>query len=209
MIEMIIADDHAVLREGLKSLLDGTEDWKVVAEASDGLQAVQLTEKLVPDILIVDLSMPNLGGVETISRLKRLKDAPAIVVLSAKDDECSVGDAMRAGASAYVTKSSNSDELRFAIRAVLKGQTYLSPSVCGAFLRNGDGSAGSALSDLSSREREVLKLLAEGRPNRDVAKMLHISPRTVDSHRANILRKLGIQSNAELVQLALRYGVIE
>lgn len=205
MVQLLIADDHAVLRQGLKSLLEGIEDWKVVGEAADGLEAVKLSEKLSPDVIIVDLSMPNLGGVEAIARLKKERSNPAIVVLSAKEDEWSVQDAMRAGASAYVSKSSSSEELQFAIRAVLKGQTYLSPSVCGAFLRS---EGGSPVQDLSAREREVLKMIAEGNPNRDIAKLLHISPRTVDSHRANILKKLGVNSNAELTQMAIKYGII-
>jgi len=207
MIKLLIADDHAVVRQGLKSLLGGEAGWDVIAEASDGLEAVKLSETLSPDIIIVDLTMPNLGGVEAISRLKSQKGSPAIVVLSAKEDEFSVSDAMHAGASAYVSKSSSSDELKFAIKAVLKGQTYLSPSVCGAYLKAESGGL-SPVQELSGREREVLKLLAEGKPNRDIAKFLHISPRTVDSHRANILKKLGVNSNAELTQVAIRYGVV-
>jgi len=207
MVQLLIADDHAVLRQGLKSLLNGVEGWNVIGEASDGLEAVKMTETLLPDVIIVDLSMPNLGGVEAISRMKKQKGSLAIVVLSAKEDEFSVQDAMHAGASAYVSKSSSSDELQFAIKAALKGQTYLSPSVCGAFLRSENGGA-SPVQDLSSREREVLKMIAEGKPNRDIAKMLHISPRTVDSHRANILKKLGVSSNAELTQVAMKYGII-
>jgi two-component system response regulator NreC len=208
MVQLLIADDHAVVRQGLRSLLSSESGWNVVAEASDGVEAVRMTESHAPDVIIVDLSMPNLGGIEAISRLKNQKGSPAIVVLSAKEDEFSVSDAMHAGASAYVTKSSSSDELKFAIKAVLKGQTYLSPSICGAFLKAEQGGL-SPVQELSSREREVLKLLAEGKPNREIAKFLHISPRTVDSHRANILRKLGVNSNAELTQVAIKYGVIE
>lgn len=208
MVQLLIADDHAVLRQGLRTLIESTEGWTVIGEAADGLEAVRLSNSLNPDVLVVDLAMPNLGGVEAIARLSREKGAPAIVVLSAKEDEYSVSDAMRAGASAYVCKSSSSDELQFAIRAVLKGQTYLSPSVCGAYLKT-EGGVNSPISELSSREREVLKLIAEGKPNRDIAKFLHISPRTVDSHRANILKKLGVNSNAEMAQLAVKYGVVE
>ena len=207
MVKLLIADDHAVVRQGLRSLLATETGWEVVAEACDGLEAVHLSEAHTPDIIIVDLTMPNLGGVEAISRLKSQKGAPAIVVLSAKEDEFSVSDAMHAGASAYVSKGSSADELKFAIKAVLKGQTYLSPSVCGAYLKAESGGL-SPVQELSSREREVLKLLAEGKPNRDIAKFLHISPRTVDSHRANILKKLGVNSNAELTQVAIRYGVV-
>jgi DNA-binding NarL/FixJ family response regulator len=212
MIRIVIADDHTVLRQGVRALLSSVDGWNVVGEASDGLEVVPLVEKHVPDVVIVDLSMPNLGGVEAISRMQKLKTKPQIVVLSAKEDDHSVTDAMKAGATAYVTKSSGVDELQFAIRAVLKGQSYLSPAVCSALLRSErmDGASGpSPLAELSSREREVMKLLSEGRPNREVAKILHISPRTVDSHRANILRKLGVTSNAELVQIAIRCGLVE
>ena len=171
-----------------------------------------LVEEHNPDVIILDLSMPNLGGLETIMRLQKIDQTPGILVLSAKDDDTSVGEAMKAGAKGFVPKSSSSDELEFAINAILKGQTYLSPSVCEAALHhrsaeNGENS--SPFANLTGREREVMKLLAEGKPNRDVAKTLHISPRTVDSHRANIIKKLGISGNAELVQVALKNGLIE
>ena len=120
---------------------------------------------------------------------------------------------MRAGANGYVTKASGAEELEFAIKSVLKGQRYLSPAVCGPFLVSSlDGGLSrhaSPMASLTAREREVIKLLAEGHPNREVAKLLHVSPRTIDSHRANILRKLGITTNAELVQLALKHGIVE
>ena len=211
MVKIIIADDHVVLRQGLKALLNSVGEWEVVGEASDGLEVVPLVEKYSPQIVIVDLSMPNLGGIEAIGRLQRSHCKPSIVVLSAREDDLSVTEALKAGAKAYVTKSSTSEELQFAIRAVLKGQSYLSPAVCGAVVRSGEngGIPKSPIDELSAREREVMKLLAEGRPNREVAKTLHISARTVDSHRANILKKLGVTSNAELVQLAFKAGLLE
>ena len=208
---IIIADDHAVLREGLRSLLNGVEGLDVVAEAGDGFEVLPLIEAHKPDLLIIDLTMPNLGGVETIVRLQKVKDKPSVLVLSAREDDISVSEAIRAGAKGYVPKSSDSDELLFAIRSLLKGQTYVSPSVASGVVGKdaSDSQNGSAISSLTSREREVMKLLSEGKPNRDVAKILHISPRTIDSHRSNIMKKLGITSNAELVQLALKYGLIE
>jgi DNA-binding NarL/FixJ family response regulator len=207
MIRIVIADDHLVLRQGLKSLLSTVDGWNVVGEASDGMEVLPLVEKLEPNIVILDLSMPNLGGVEAINRLQRMRQKPGILVLSAKEDDYSVSDAVRAGANGYVPKSSGADELEFAIRAVLKGQTYLSPAVCSSALKSG-AEEPAPLATLSSREREVMKLLSEGRPNREVAKLLHISPRTVDTHRANILKKLGITSNAELYQIAHRCGLV-
>ncbi len=212
MVKIIIADDHVVLREGLRSLLNGIEGWHVVAEANDGLEVMPLVERFSPDIVILDLGMPNLGGVETIARLQKLEVKPKVLVLSAKDDEMSVREALRRGAQGFVPKTAPATELEFALRALIKGQTYLSPSVSAGVLTRGideEGADLSPISVLTMREREVMKLLSEGRPNRDVAKTLHISPRTVDSHRANIMKKLGINSNAELVQAALKYGVIE
>lgn len=208
MTKIVLADDHQVLRQGLRALLSNVPDWQIVGEASDGFEVVRLCDQECPDVVILDLSMPNLGGVEAIHRLMNRTRQPLIVVLSAKDDDFSVSDAIKAGAKGYVTKSSNAEELQFAIHSVLKGQTYVSPSVCGGLLR-ANSDSGSALAALSSREREVMRLLSEGRPNREVAKLLHISPRTVDSHRANILKKLGVNSNAELVQLAVRHGMVE
>jgi len=212
MLKIVIADDHVVLRQGLRSLLNQVDGWEVVGEASDGFEVLPVVEKQSPDIVILDLSMPNLGGIETISRIQKLDKKPAVLVLSAREDDHAVGDAIRAGAKGYVPKSSTNEELQFAIRAVLKGQTYLSPSVAGGFLgrgSDGSGAPASPLATLTAREREVMKLLSEGHPNRDVAKVLHVSPRTIDSHRSNIMRKLGINSNAELVQVAIKSGLIE
>lgn len=212
MAKIIIADDHIVLREGLRSLLNAIDGWNVVAEASDGFEVLPLVERHEPDVIVLDLSMPNLGGIETIMRLRKMSHGPAILVLSAREDETSVNEAMEAGAQGYVPKSSTSEELQFAIRSVLKGQTYLSPSICrGVLERQDKGGNGklSPLAGLTSREREVMKLLSEGHPNREVARVLHVSPRTIDSHRANIMRKLGITSNAELVQLAIKTGLVE
>lgn len=209
-INIVLADDHVVLRQGVRALLDSVAGWHVVGEASDGLELITLVSRHVPQVVVLDLSMPNLGGIEAISRLRKTDSHVRIVVLSARDDEESVSDAMRNGASAYVTKAAGVDELQFAIRAVLKGQLYLSPAVCAFCLNSESGTrAASPIASLSDREREVMKLLSEGHPNREVAKVLHISPRTIDSHRANILRKLGVTTNAELVQLALKYKLIE
>jgi DNA-binding NarL/FixJ family response regulator len=211
--KIVIADDHIVLREGLRSMINNMNEWEVVAEASDGFEVLPLVEEYAPDLIILDLSMPNLGGLETISRLKKMAKSPGILVLSAREDEYSVGEAMKAGAKAFVPKSSSTEELEFAIKSVLRGHTYLSPVVCEAALQHSgnseEGKECNPLSALTSREREVMKLLSEGKPNRVVAKTLHISPRTVDSHRANIMKKLGVKSNAELVQIAIKFGLVE
>lgn len=209
MHKIILADDHIVLRQGIKSILSQNPSFQVVGEASDGFEVLPLIEKFTPDIVILDLGMPNLGGIETISRIQKLSNKPAILVLSAKEDNVSVSDSIKAGAKAYVPKSSSGEELIAAVSAVLKGQSYISPTVAGAFIGAKQNPEGSPLGALSTREREVLKLLCEGKPNREVAKALHISPRTIDSHRSNIMKKLGAESNAELVQIAIRTGLVE
>ncbi|MCC6221189.1 MAG: response regulator transcription factor [Deltaproteobacteria bacterium] len=212
MASVIIADDHVVLRQGLRALLSSLENVEVVAEAGDGFEVVSLVQRYMPDILILDLSMPNLGGMEAISRLRKLKNDTKILVLSAHDDDSSVRAVMRAGANGFVPKTAKSSELEFAITAVLAGKNYLSPSVCSSILGFGINSREedcSPLAVLTDREREVMKLLSEGERNKAIAKKLHISPRTVDSHRANIMKKLSANSNAELVHIALKHGLID
>lgn len=210
MARILIADDHHVLREGLRTLLENQPNWEVVAEACDGLEVLPLIEKFLPDILILDLSMPHLSGLETIQRIQRDHGGkPAVLVLSATDDGSTVNEVLQSGAKGFLPKSSRSQELYFAVQAVLEGQVYVSPSVCESLMSaKENGPAKSPLEDLSVREREIMKLLSEGHPNREVAKMLHISPRTIDSHRTNIMRKLDIDSNAEMVQLAVKFGLI-
>lgn len=209
-VRFVIADDHIVLREGVKGLLNAVNDWEVVAEADDGLEVVQKVQQHEPDILIIDLSMPNLGGIEAIARLQSMENKPAILVLSAREDHISVNEAMKAGAKGFLPKSSTTEELHFAVRSLLKGQTYLSPSIAATALNNSGSEVDtSPLATLTSREREVMKLLSEGRPNREVAKVLHISPRTIDSHRGNIMKKLGINSNAEMVMMAIKGKLLE
>jgi len=209
-IKIVIADDHIVLREGVKGLLNSVAEWDVVAEADDGLQVLKKVQQHKPDILIIDLSMPNLGGIEAIARLQKMEHTPKVLVLTARDDHISVNEAMKAGAKGYLPKSSTSEELHFAIRSILKGQTYLSPSIAATALQSsGEQEDNSPIASLSSREREVMKMLCEGRPNREVAKLLHISPRTIDSHRGNIMKKLDVSSNAELTLIAVKSGLVE
>lgn len=211
MPKFIIADDHVMIREGLRSIISQISDWQVIGEAGDGLDLLPLVEKLGPDIVILDISLPNIGGIENIERMQRLDKKPVILVLSAREDESSVSQAIRSGAKGYLSKSSSKEEIEFAIYALLKGQTYVTPSVTNALL----SSSGkhpivvNPLSALTTREREIMKLLCEGNHNREVAKLLHISPRTIDSHRANIMKKLSISTNAELVQMAIKSGLIE
>lgn len=208
-MRILIADDHVVIREALKGLLSEA-GWEVVGEAGDGFQVLSLVQEHEPDVLVLDLAMPNLGGLEVLRRLNERERKTAVLVLSAQDDEDSVCGALEAGARGYVPKTANAEELKFALSSVGKGLTYISPSVSAVVL---SGAARgeerrTPLDALTSREREIMQLLSLGKPNRLVAKTLHISPRTVDSHRAKIMKKLGVSSNAEMVQLALRYGLL-
>ncbi len=207
---IVLADDHAVLREGLRALLAQSSDWEIVAEAADGLELLDMVERHAPQIVILDLAMPNLGGLEALERIKRFDQKPAVLVLSARMDERSAYESLRAGASGFIPKSAGLDELVFALNSVVKGQKYLSPTICAGVLdHKAEDDSNAVFTSLSSREREIMKLLSEGHPNREIAKMLCISPRTVDTHRANIMKKLGVSSNVELARVAVRCGLTE
>lgn len=200
--KIIIADDHAVLREGLIALLSTQSDWKVVAEAQDGLELLEQVTSLSPNLVILDLAMPKLGGIAAIEQLQKLNNKPAILVLSASNDKHSAIEALLAGASGFIPKSAGHHELIFALESILKGQKYISPMVCAEVLEQKQSAiAKSKISSLSPRELEIAELLSAGSPNREIAKKLSISTRTVDTHRANILKKLGIASNVELARL--------
>lgn len=207
-VKIIVADDHAVLREGIKALLAQIEGWNVVGEAEDGVELLHLVEIHHPDLVILDLAMPHLGGLETLEQLSALKTKPQVLVLSANADERAAFEAIRSGARGFVQKSGTTQELVFAMQSILKGQKYLSPVVCAGVLEStGSCSERDVLSALSSRERQVMHLLCEGMPNREIARKLCISPRTVDTHRTNLLKKLGVSSNVELARLALQKGL--
>lgn len=210
MVNLLVADDHVVLREALCELLGKGGQFKVVAQASNGEEVVNLAGTHNPDIIIMDIAMPNVDGIEALKRLQAKGHCPPVLVLSANDGEMTVRAALKAGARGFLPKNVKEEELTFAIHAILKGQTYLSPSVT-AHLMSFDSNKGTLdnpLAVLTKREIEILKYLAEGKNNREIGKTLHISVRTVDTHRSNILKKLKAKNNAELVRLALSAGLI-
>jgi DNA-binding NarL/FixJ family response regulator len=211
MPSIVIADDHVVIRQGISALISTWEGFSVVGEASDGMEVIKIVEKIQPDILLIDLSMPNLGGLEAITRITRSNKQVAIIVLSSHETANFVREALRAGAKGYVPKSSDMQELLLAMKAVLNGNKYLSPSIIDLALNNNSDISNEEqlVNALSTREREIMRLLAEGKRNRDIAKMLHISHRTVDTHRTNILKKLDLSSNVELTRLATKAGMLE
>lgn len=214
MISIILADDHQILREALRLLLETQPDFHVVGEASDGLSAIELTGQHKPDILIVDMMMPGLSGLEVARRIKQISPDTKVIVLSMYDAESYIVESLLADVAGYVLKKSSSEELIVAIREALNGNLYLSPSLnvpaIQAYMqRSHDSRVADSLDSLTDREREVLQLAAEGLNNPEIGERLLLSPRTVEMHRGNLMRKLGLKSQTELVRYALRRGLIE
>lgn len=212
MIRVLLADDHRIVRQGLKALLDRESDIHVIAEASDGLQAVELAVEVKPDVLVVDLMMPALHGSEVVRRVSQAVPHTRVVVLSMHADESYVIEALRSGAAGYVLKDAGAAELIEATRAVAVGARYFSPALkvekIEAYLRQLDTGELDPYQTLTSREREVLQLVAEGSTNNEIAGRLTISPRTVESHRASVMQKLGLSSTSEVVVFAAKRGLI-
>lgn len=211
---ILIAEDHAILREGLKALMNLEADFEVVGEATNGLEALQLAGKTNPDILLLDLSMPHANGTESISKIKRRYPNIKIIVLTMHKAEEYIRTAFKYGASGYMLKDDDQQELIRAIRNVLSGNTHLSPSICdkvvGGYLGDTDKSGQSSCSDvLTLREREVIKLIAEGYRNKDIAEFLSISHKTVEKHRSNLMRKLKLNNASALTTYAIQNGLIE
>ncbi len=212
MTTILLADDHQLVRQGLRTLLAQQPDLDVVGEASDGVEAVALARTLRPDVVIMDIAMPKLNGIEATRAI--LSESPSIrvIALSMYADRRFVTEVLRAGALGYVLKEGAFEELAQAIRMVADGRAYLSPSVAGVvveeFVRQAAAPASTSLDILTAREREVLKLLAEGRRAREIAQELNISVKTAEAHRQNLMNKLEIHSVADLTRLAIREGLL-
>ena len=214
MTSIILAEDHQIVRESLRLLLESQADFQVLAETGDGLEAQQLTEKHKPDILITDMMMPGLSGLEVARAAKRISPATRVIVLSMHDAESYVVEALQAGVAGYVLKKSSSQELIFAIRQALAGNLFLSPTLneraIHAYMQRAEESRGGESYDaLTPREREVFQLAAEGLSNPHIAERLSLSPRTVEMHRGNLMKKLGLNSQTELVKYAVKRGLVE
>lgn len=209
---VVLADDHQVVREGLRLLLEAQPDLSVVGEASDGLQAADLVDRLKPDVLVVDLVMPGLGGLDVAREVKRRSPKTRIVILSMHSSDSFVLQALRNGASAYVLKDSSAAELVQAIHTALAGRRYLSPplsqNAIDAYVKRAEGSELDLYETLTTREREVLHLAAEGLGNSTIGDRLGISPRTAETHRAHLMEKLRLRNTADLVVYALRRGLL-
>ncbi|MGP3936167.1 response regulator [Nonomuraea sp. KM88] len=202
MIRVLIADDHPVVRQGLRTFLDLQDDIAVVAEAGDGAQAVELVGEHCPDVLLLDLKMPVLDGLGALERLTGT--ATRIVVLTSVSDRSDVGPAMRAGASGFLYKDVDPSALVQAVRAVHGGQVLLAPEAAEAMLASPDGASGVPLTE---REREVLSLIAAGRSNKEIARSLAVAEKTVKTHVSNVLMKLGVQDRTQAALYAVRHGL--
>jgi DNA-binding NarL/FixJ family response regulator len=211
-VTIVLADDHQVVRQGLKALLQAERDFSVIGEAADGLQAIEAVERLAPDVLVLDLMMPGLGGLDVARRVSRHDPKTRIVVLSMHASEAYVLEALRCGASAYVVKDASAANLVDAVREVTAGRRYLSPPLTEkaieAYVKRTKSGRVDAYEGLTTREREVLHLAAEGLSGAAIGKRLGISLRTAETHRANAMRKLGLHSRVELVRYAVARGLI-
>src|SRR5271157_1107674 len=208
-IRILLADDHGVVRQGFKMILSAEADMEIVGEAGNGREAVELAERLKPDIVVMDVAMPELNGIEATRRLAESAPHARVLALSMHKDSVYVRETLRAGARGYLLKDSGANDLVAAVRAVASGEGYLSPAVSNAVLDDYRRHVTNAIDLLTSREREVLQMLAEGKTNKEIAVTLNLSVYTVDAHRGHIMEKLNLHSINELVRFAVRNGLID
>jgi DNA-binding NarL/FixJ family response regulator len=211
-IRVLIADDHAIVRDGVRALLNLAEDMEVVGEAADGHEAIVKAQALEPDVCLMDIAMPGLGGLEATIEIKKICPRTKILVLSQYEDREYIRRFLKAGVSGYVLKKSAGSELAAAVRAVARGGLVLDPDVAReAMKEQQDGGAGGdadPYETLTDREKQVLKLVAEGHSNKEIAELLGISVKTAMSHREHVMEKLNLHSRTELIRFALRQGII-
>jgi len=212
-VRILLADDHTLVRQGLRKLLEERADWTVVAEAGNGRDAVRQTEELKPDVAIVDVAMPLLNGIETTRQIVKRSPSTRVLVLTMHADEAYVNQILKAGATGYLLKDSADVDLIQAVSAVSQGKSFFSPAVARLMLDDyvrqlADKGLTDRYESLSAREREIFQLIAEGKMNKEIAALLSISPSTVETHRARIMEKLDLHSAAEIVLYAVRRGVI-
>ena len=211
-MRVLLADDHSIVRRGLRSLLEDA-GVEVVAEAADGLEALRLCEERHPDVLILDIAMPKLNGIEVAARAEKLANRPGVIILSMHSDESYIIRALASGARGYLLKSATDEDLLPAVRAVAAGKPYFSPAVAAVLVedyvrRLRTRGLTDSFDLLTDREKEVLQLLAEGRSNKEVASLLDLGLSTVETHRANLMQKLNLHNTADIVLYAVRKGII-
>jgi two-component system response regulator NreC len=208
-IHILLADDHAVVRQGFKMILAAQPDMEIVGEAGNGREALDLAGQLQPDVIVMDVAMPELNGIEATRRVADLSPRTRVLALSMHKDSVYVREILRAGARGYLLKDSIASDLLAAVRAVARGEGYLSPGVSDAVLNDYRRHVTDPIDLLSSREREVLQMIAEGKTNKEIATVLNLSVYTVDAHRGRIMEKLNLHSATDLVRFAVRAGLVD
>jgi DNA-binding NarL/FixJ family response regulator len=206
-LRILIADDHGIVRSGLKLLLDRQSDLEVVAEAEDGVDALEKVLSVRPDLAILDVSMPRMTGLQATHEIRKQAPQVQVLILSMHEDERYLFEALRAGAAGYVLKRAADKDLLEAVRAAARGEPFLTASAQQSLIR--DFLTRGEQPELTPREQEIVKLIAEAHTNREIAEILHLSEKTVESHRANVLQKLGMRDRVELVRYAIRHGLVE
>jgi two-component system response regulator NreC len=211
-LTLLLADDHQIVRHGLRAILQTVPEFRLVGEAADGLETLRLAERLQPDVLVLDIMMSNVNGLEVARQVRRRSPRTRVVILSMYSDEAYVVEALRAGAAAYVLKDAGAEELVRAIHEAAADRRYLSSPLSehalGEYMQKAQGTAPEPYHTLTSRERQVFQLTAEGQGRTEIAQRLFISPRTVESHRANVMRKLGVRNLKELIRYAVERGIL-
>jgi len=213
-IHLLLVDDHEIVRTGLSMLLESESDIKIIGQASNGLQALEMASQLHPDVVIMDITLPDISGIEVTRRLKAQNPEIAVVALTIHEDQQYFFEMLQAGADGYVPKRAASDDLIKAIHAASNGEVYIYPSLAKVLVadflnQTGDEKTRESVNGITAREQEVLGMLAAGKSNDDIAAVLSISKHTVARHRENLMRKLGLHSRSELVKYAIRKGLIE
>ena len=212
-VTIIVVDDHPIVRQGLRHLLEAEPEFRVVGEAEDGIAAIQLLERLKPDILVLDMMMPSLNGLEVLRRLKNISPNTRTIILSMQSADAYVFESLKNGAAGYVLKETGPSELVNAVRQVVLGNQYLSPKLSKRIqTSSGQGILdvpSDAYDTLTAREREILQMTVEGRTSHEIGEKLTISPRTIEVHRSNFMNKLGIHNQAELIRFAIKRGILQ
>ena len=208
-MRVVIADDHGIVRSGVRMLLERQSDIQVVGEASDGAEARDMVIREKPDLAILDVKMPKLTGLQATREIREQVPDVAVLILSMYDDDRYLFEALKAGASGYVLKAQADADLMAAVRAVEKGEPFLTPAAQRALIKDVLGEGAERSDDLTPREQEVVKLVAEAHTNKEIAEILHLSEKTVENHRSNAMKKLGMRDRVELVRYAIRKGLIE
>jgi two-component system response regulator NreC len=213
-INIFLADDHTIVRQGLAKLIEAESNFKIIGEAQDGRQAVRKVERLNPDIVIMDIAMPLLNGIEATRQIKKLSPQTKVIILSMHSHDRYISELISLGASGYLLKDSTGAEIVKAISAAMKGDVYLSPSISRRVVENyltlkKTSSREDLYTKLSNREREVFQMIAEGHSTKEISDILCVSPSTVKTHRANIMEKLQIDNISQLIQFAIRLGIVD